>query len=211
MQNRLAFLDEWGNNGLDFTKKGVSTHFLVTALILPREELPIAEEVLERVRKKHFQTGPIKTAKVGSNHNRRREVLVDLTDAPFRIFALVVDKRQILGEGLRYKGSFYKFLHGLADRELFRTFPNLQMVTDQHGTDTFMEGFISYVQKNHIPNLFNQSSVSSRKRNEYPTLFDALLIPLEEGAIKLTVQENTAIDPRDDKNPRTEIEVVSRW
>ena len=29
--------------------------------------------------------------------------------------------------------------------------------------------------------------------------------------IKLTVKENTAIDPRDDKNPRTEIEIVSRW
>ena len=29
--------------------------------------------------------------------------------------------------------------------------------------------------------------------------------------VKLAVKENTAIDPRDDKNPRTEIEVVSRW
>jgi hypothetical protein len=29
--------------------------------------------------------------------------------------------------------------------------------------------------------------------------------------IKLVVKENTAIDPRDDKNPRTEIEIVSRW
>ena len=29
--------------------------------------------------------------------------------------------------------------------------------------------------------------------------------------VSLRVKENTAIDPRDDKNPRTEIEVVSRW
>jgi hypothetical protein len=29
--------------------------------------------------------------------------------------------------------------------------------------------------------------------------------------LKLTVKENTAIDPRDDKNPRTEIKVLSRW
>ncbi|HHP7242985.1 MAG TPA: hypothetical protein ACFCUD_15030 [Cyclobacteriaceae bacterium] len=34
----------------------------------------------------------------------------------------------------------------------------------------------------------------------------------EDGTpIKLVVKENTAIDPRDDKNPRTEIEIVSRW
>jgi hypothetical protein len=46
MQKRLAFLDEWGNNGLDFTKRGVSTHFIVSAIILPREDLQIAEEIL---------------------------------------------------------------------------------------------------------------------------------------------------------------------
>jgi hypothetical protein len=34
----------------------------------------------------------------------------------------------------------------------------------------------------------------------------------EDGTpIKLVVKENTAIDPRDDKNPRTEIEIESRW
>jgi hypothetical protein len=29
--------------------------------------------------------------------------------------------------------------------------------------------------------------------------------------VKLTVKANTAIDPRDDQNPATEIEVISRW
>ena len=29
--------------------------------------------------------------------------------------------------------------------------------------------------------------------------------------ISLEVKENTAIDPRDDKNPKTQIKVVSRW
>jgi hypothetical protein len=32
------------------------------------------------------------------------------------------------------------------------------MVVDQQGSDTFMEEFISYVHKNHIPNLFNEST-----------------------------------------------------
>jgi hypothetical protein len=29
--------------------------------------------------------------------------------------------------------------------------------------------------------------------------------------IKLTVKENVAIDPRDDKNPKTEVKIISRW
>jgi hypothetical protein len=158
MHNHVAFVDEWGNKGLDFTKKNVSTHFIVAALTLPADKLPEAEAAVEEVRKKFFQTGPIKSAKVGDDAKRRRQVLTALLAAPFNLFALVVDKRQLTGEGLRHGASFYKFLHGLADRELYRTFPNLDLVADQHGSDSFMAGFVKYVQARHIPNLFNQAS-----------------------------------------------------
>ncbi|GAB3987887.1 hypothetical protein GCM10028807_09480 [Spirosoma daeguense] len=158
MHNHIAFLDEWGNNGLDFTKRQVSTHFIIAALTLPKDKLPEAEEKIEAVRKRFFQNGPIKSSKVGDDAKRRKLILAALLDSPFQIFALVVDKRQLTGEGLRYKGSFYKFLHGLADRELYKTFPNLELIADTHGSETFMDGFIRYVQDQHIPNLFNQSS-----------------------------------------------------
>lgn len=159
MHPHLAYLDEWGNNGLDFTKPGVSTHFLVTALTLPADQRPAAEAHAEAVRKRFFQQGPMKSANLGRDDERRLRVLKTLlTDAPFRIFALVVDKRELDGDGFRYKTSFYKFLHGLAERELFRTFPKLTMTADRHGSDSFMEGFIRYVQNNHVPNLFNESS-----------------------------------------------------
>lgn len=158
MHNHIAFLDEWGNNGLDFTKRQVSTHFIVVALIMTREKLTEAREQAETVRKRCFQMGPIKSSKVGDDAKRRKLVLSTLLEAPFQIFALVVDKRQLVGEGLRYKTSFFKFLHSLADRELYRTFPNLELVADTHGSETFMEGFVKYVQARHIPNLFNQST-----------------------------------------------------
>ena len=29
--------------------------------------------------------------------------------------------------------------------------------------------------------------------------------------LHLRVNENIAIDPRDDKNPKTEVEIISRW
>jgi len=39
MNEYVAFLDEWGNNGLDFAKQGVSTHFIVVAITLRKEQL----------------------------------------------------------------------------------------------------------------------------------------------------------------------------
>lgn len=158
MQDHIAFLDECGNNGLDFTKKGVSTHFIVVALTLQKANVNQAEVQVEAVRKKYFQNGPIKSSKVGADDNRRRLILELLLESPFQIFALVIDKRQLRGEGFYYKGSFYKFLHGLADRELYRTFPNLELVADRHGSETFMESFVQYVNNRHIPSLFNQAS-----------------------------------------------------
>lgn len=158
MQEHIAFLDECGNNGLDFTKKGVSTHFIVVAITLKKANLVEAETHLEAVRKQFFQNGPVNSAKVGADDKRRKIILEQLVAAPFQLFALVVDKRQLRGEGFYYKGSFYKFLHGLADRELYRTFPNLELVADRHGSETFMEGFVQYVKNRHIPSLFNQAS-----------------------------------------------------
>ena len=34
MKNQIAYIDEFGNNGLDFEKEGVSDTFIVTAIIV---------------------------------------------------------------------------------------------------------------------------------------------------------------------------------
>lgn len=158
MPEQIAFLDEWGNTELDFTKPATSTHYIVAALLLSKTSLPAIEERLEVIRHQFFPNAHIDASKVGNDDKRRLQILTELLKLPFHIFGLVVDKRQLRTEGFQYKGSFYKFLHGLADRELYRTFPNLELVANRLGSDSFMDGFVKYVYANHIPNLFNQSS-----------------------------------------------------
>jgi hypothetical protein len=163
MHNHLAFLDHWGNNSLDFkyksgTSQKISTHFIVTALIIPQQQLSEVSELISHVQKKYFTNGRIDSKITGNNHKVRKQILEELVTAPFQVFALIVDKRQLVSEGLRYKGSFYKFMHGLADRELFRAFPDLEMIASTQGNDPFMSGFINHVQQTHIPNLFNESA-----------------------------------------------------
>lgn len=163
MHNHIAFLSEWGSNALDFSKKGPSgimptTHFIVSAIIIGKTDVPSVLPVLEAVSKRHFHGERIDPEIIGNDHIKRKEVLEDLEELHFQIFSVIVDKRQLVGEGLRYKGSFFKFLHGLADRELFRIFPDLEMFTGRIADETFMKGFVSYVQQNHIANLFNESS-----------------------------------------------------
>jgi hypothetical protein len=163
MPEQIAFLEEWGTDGLDFLKKesseqATSTHFIVTALMLSKQEVHEANELLRSIANKHFEGGVISSTLVDNDHEKRKEILADILSAPFRIFALVVDKRQLIGEGLRYKGSLQKFLHGLADRELYSLFNNLELVGKPRSSGSFMEGFIRYTHQNHIPNLFNEST-----------------------------------------------------
>ncbi|SEJ75918.1 Protein of unknown function [Dyadobacter sp. SG02] len=161
MQQTVAFLSEWGNDNLDFSKRGPeisTTHFIITAIILDKKDVPAAKQVIETVRNRHFSGDVLDSNLTANNHEKRKMILEDLDEAPFNVFSVVVDKRQLIGEGLRYKGSFYKFLHSLADRELFRLLPNLDLVCGPIGEDTFMKGFVKYVEQNHISNLFNEST-----------------------------------------------------
>lgn len=155
MKNIIAFADESGNNSFEFASQG--THFIVASVILKKEKLAQTEQYIEEIRKRHFQTGEIKSRKVGDQHGRRLKILQELVQADFSIYAVVVNKRKLVGEGFKYKPSFYKFLNGLVYKELFKTFPELDLAVDEHGENDFMRQFKSYVQRHHQPNLFSGS------------------------------------------------------
>jgi len=158
MKNMLAYLDEYGTNELDTTKNGVSTHFLITAVLVNENKETNLIQRLEVIARKHFQTGEMKSKNIGTNDVRRIKLLTDMAVLDFNIYLLVVDKAALYGEGLKHKKTFYKFVNGLLYNDLFRLYPNLQLFTDEHGTLDYMDGFARYVNKKHIPSLFSGSS-----------------------------------------------------
>ena len=113
MNNQIAFIDEFGNNGLDFDSDGVSTHFIVTAILIDKNELDEIEQKVEEIRKANFQVGEMKSSNLKDNDTRRLKVLHELNQVDYHIFSVVIDKRELKGEGFNYKGPFYKFLHAL--------------------------------------------------------------------------------------------------
>ncbi|WP_288707609.1 DUF3800 domain-containing protein [uncultured Alistipes sp.] len=158
MVNLYAFIDEFGNNGLDFTNPQISSHFIVTAIIVEENDIPILETLCTEIRQKYFQGSEIKSSKVGKNHERRKRILENILDGKFNVYTLVVDKKHLYSEGFKYKKSFYKFLNGLLYHELFRRYPLLQIVADEIGHNSYMSSFKRYVQNRHKPDLFSYSS-----------------------------------------------------
>ena len=112
MELVYAFTDEYGAFGWDIDNPSVSTHFIITAIIVKESDLDIFAQKAEAIRKKHFQTGEIKSSKIGKDHKRRLRILTDLQDVPFKIFSVCIDKKKCIEnmsmKGLQYKKSFYK-------------------------------------------------------------------------------------------------------
>lgn len=154
---KYAFVDEYGTNSLEIEKEGVSSHFVVCALLIEENKLEESELFFESVRKKHFQTGEMKSSGVGINHRRRLAVIKDLLSADFGVYAFVIDKSELTSKGFQYKQTFYKFCNRLLYDDLFKSFQSLSLSSDEHGSKEYMEGFRKYVRNRTIRDLFNQS------------------------------------------------------
>lgn len=163
MKRVIAYADEFGTNSFNFAEQ--TSHFIVASVIMNIDELDFINENLERIRVKFFQKGEMKSQKVKANHQRRKLLLSELNNINYSIYAVIVDKRLLFGDGFKYKQSFYKYLNGILYKELYKTFPELELIVDEHGENDFMINFKKYVEKNHIRTLFSGSNFNIKKSN----------------------------------------------
>jgi len=171
--NITAFADEFGNNSFEFDTQG--THFIIATVICKNENLDNLMKGINHIRQVHnFQTGEMKSSGVAQNHNRRKKILRDIANLDISIYAVIVDKRELSGKGFAIKKSFYKYLNNLVYKELFRTFPKLELHVDEHGGNDFMREFKKYIEKNHEMNLFSGSefNIQNSKQSFYIQLAD---------------------------------------
>lgn len=162
---QYAFCDEFGGFGFAFDKQGVSTHFIITAIIVNESDFPSLRDSVEKIRKKFFQTGEMKSVHLKNNHSRIRKLLSELMPLPFNIYYLVVDKRKIYEQsGLRIKSTFYKFLNQMAYNALRNSFDKLRIVADETGGNEFMKSFAEYIKRHNTElTLFDEFSFKFNK------------------------------------------------
>lgn len=154
MKKILAYLDEFGNHDLDIEKEGVSSHFIITAIIIDEKVVNDVSNGIKNIQKKYFQGSEIKSKLVADNDARRIKILEDISLLNFQIFTIVVDKKLLISEGYKYKPVFYKNLPRIILNELISAFPDLKIYADEHGSKEFMKSFVRYLKNNFRPDLF---------------------------------------------------------
>lgn len=165
----VAFVDEFGDSGLNFNKGKTSSHFIVTAIIIEQDMVETAKNKLDNIRKNYFQGSEIKSSSVKNKQvDRRLLILKKLCEIDFSIFTVIVDKKQLVSKGFQYHDSFFKFCNRLVHDELYAAFPNLDIVADAHGGNKFIQSFTRYVNEHQVLNdLFNHSSFQMSDSKEH--------------------------------------------
>lgn len=147
-QRKYAFVDEFGTFGYQFDKPGVSTHFIVTAIIVEDKDINNLYQAVEDIRRRHFQTGEIKSSNIAGNHRRRIKILNEIKSLPFNAYILVCDKQAINEEsGLMYEGPFYKYINRLLYSDLQFSFRSISIYADAREGKRWRTSFKEYVQK----------------------------------------------------------------
>jgi len=176
----LAFIDESGNHDLDSSKQGSSKYFIINAILIDQSRLEELRDNIESLRKKHFQTGEIKSSSVKNkdNHHRRCLILKDILQLDFKFFAVALNKDAVKKDGgFAHKKSFLKFANGLLYNRLFSTYPEIEIFADEHGSEEYKQSFSEYIDRRHKPDLFWQSELNlvSSKENVLVQLADFIV------------------------------------
>ncbi len=159
--NILAFIDEYGDTCLDTTKENISSLFIIVAVIINSNQRATLEDGLQTIREDYFQGSEIKSSKIGNNDKRRKIILERVNALDFKCYAYIIDKNKLTGKGFQYRKSFYKFAHGIVDKELFSTIPNIKIFADEIGSGDYMKNFVNYVKKTKVPTLFDNDFIFS--------------------------------------------------
>jgi len=170
--DKLSFLDEYGDTSLAVEKSGVTTHYIIAAIVLNTENVELIRDALTHISDKYFSGGEVKSSSIGKKDARRIAILEKLADLPFHAHVQSVDKSRLSKtSGLIYKRSFIKYLHGKLYDRLFKAFPSLSLTIDEHGSKEFMKGFVKYVHENHIQSdLFSSYSIGFERSSVEPIL-----------------------------------------
>ncbi len=150
------YIDEFGNNGFDFEKQGVSTHFILTSIIVNPEDVDEISQSSEEIREGLHLKDELKFSSFKKKfHNQQifNEKLLGICNTLKRlnlqIICFVFDKRKIFEDSpiRNYKKTFYKFLNSKLYDELWSRFQSLRIEADEHGSRDFMDEFKNYFHK----------------------------------------------------------------
>ena len=196
------YLDETGDNGFSFDNDTTSYWFTIVGIIVAENEEAELERRLHELANIYRQGGQIKSSQ-WNNDRKRAQFVDDLMKLSWRGYALVVDKRQLVGDGFLYKKTFYKRIPRQIYQYLKTVLSNADVYPDPVGSEQFQGELKKYILKKCPGDLFDEASFNFRsaKTNRITQLAD-----FTSGTLFKDLRDGTSLFDSLSKNF-----VVKRW
>jgi hypothetical protein len=159
----LVFVDESGGTDLPVDSEGAPDFYVIAGIYFPETDLSRYALAAEKIVRNYAGSGELKSSSIASNTARRANVLKDIAESRVPIYCLVVNKGRILRDsGLRFRPSFYKFLHRMFYSQISGSFIGIRVQADQYGRSEFMDSFKQYIDD--LGTLFNSFEFASSSK-----------------------------------------------
>ncbi len=162
LPNKTVFIDESGNNGFDFSKENVSSHYIATAIIVDTEKVEEVRRIADEIREEFFQKGEMKSARC-TNHGKRYKIICRLSELDVIIRAVVIDKKAIHDNSPIKEFAdkvFYPYLNKKLYIELKKFDTAMAIFADEYKDREFMERFKKYIEP-----LFERTLIDNNSFN----------------------------------------------
>lgn len=109
-----AYMDESGNDGMQFHKPNVSRLYILAAVVIDPANKESLKAALLPLREKRFRNAVEMKSDWLNKDYARADAMNDLDEIPlnWRVFALVTKKPDLMSKGFQHASSFVKFMLG---------------------------------------------------------------------------------------------------
>lgn len=156
---RIAYIDEYGSYGFDFSKDGTSKYYILCAIVIEKENLHKFHDEMLKIKKENgLEKAELKSSHINED-KRRFRIMSQLLPLEFKIIIFIADKQSFMPDTplTEYKHVFYKNMSKHLYEILYSIYPKLRIIQDEIGTSEFQKSFKNYVENNRPQmNFFNQ-------------------------------------------------------
>jgi len=159
------FIDETGDNGLNFEDGKSEPWFLIAAVLVDSENVKILDDKLSDLAKTHLHGGQIKSKKI-PDESVRRKLLENLPRDIWRGLILKVDKTLLGPDSFKWKQTFYKRVPRQLYSYLITAHDTAKVYPDPTGGIDFQRSLKEYFINRSPLSLFSQSNIEFRPSRE---------------------------------------------
>lgn len=157
-KKKYGFINEKGTYGFDFNNPEESTYFIVSSIVIDKENLQQVCEKIEIIENRFLKDKYLIDEDL--KWTMKKIALNDITELDIEIFSFIVNKERIKEEyGIKNDKEFLEFLNGILYTDIIDEYSHINLINKSEEEKGFLNQFNKYLIEKHSPDLLGEHDV----------------------------------------------------